>query len=69
MKSRFLDNKQANKNEEERLEHGIFIRLSDDIHIQLFTDLFYVIKNKHLQQLTINHLKRSKFKDTNSSFE
>ena len=65
MKSRFLDNKQANKNEEERL----FITLSDDIHIQLFTDLFYVIKNKHLQQLTINHLKRSKFKDTNSSFE
>ena len=65
MKSRFLDNKHANKNEEERL----FITLSDDIHIQLFTDLFYVIKNKHLQQLTINHLKRSKFKDTNSSFE
>lgn len=46
MKSRFLDNKQANKNEEERLEHGIFIRLSDDIHIQLFTDLFYVIKKQ-----------------------
>ena len=33
MKSRFLDNKQANKNEEERLEHGLFITLSDDIHI------------------------------------
>ena len=32
MKSRFLDNKQANKNEEERLEHGLFITLSDDIH-------------------------------------
>ena len=46
MKSRFLDNKQANKNEEERLEHGIFITLSDDIHIQLFTDLFYVIKKQ-----------------------
>ena len=42
MKSRFLDNKQANKNEEERL----FITLSDDIHIKLFTDLFYVIKKQ-----------------------
>ena len=47
MKSRFLDNKKA-KNEEERLEHGIFIRLSDDIHIQLFTDLFYVIKKTNI---------------------
>lgn len=44
MKSRFLDNKQANKNEEERL----FITLSDDIHIQLFTDLFYVIKKTNI---------------------